>query len=207
VIRAVPRLHAVTNDAVLARASLATMARALARPGVALHARGRAISAAALTSRSRLLSDVAHARNALALVNDRADIARIVGADGVHLPEAGLPLSAARRILGPAALVGRSVHAPDDARRAADDGADFVFLGPIFATATHPDARPLGLAALRGLTAVRVIAIGGITPERVARCREAGAYGVAAVSALWQAPDAGAVVEAMLVSLSDSSAA
>jgi len=134
------------------------------------------------------------------LVNDRLDVARIGGADGLHLPENGLPVRVARELLGDHQLLGRSVHRPEDARRAVDDGADYVFLGPIWPTASHPERPPLGLKSLEGLGRLPVIAIGGITPERARECREAGAWGIAAISALWHARDPAATARAMLLS-------
>jgi thiamine-phosphate pyrophosphorylase len=133
-------------------------------------------------------------------VNDRVDIARIVNAAGVHLPAGGLATAAARKLLQPNQLIGRSTHSADQALRAFDDGADYVFLGPVWETSSHPGQKPLGLSALEKLGARTVIAIGGITGERVAQCRDAGAWGVAAISTLWKAADPAAVARAMLLS-------
>lgn len=127
------------------------------------------------------------------LINDRADIARIVQARGVHLPEAGLPPDAVRICLSDDALVGVSTHSLESARRAEASGADFITFGPVYHTPSKaPYGPPLGLAALEQATeAVRVpvFAIGGITPERARACLEAGAYGVAVISAVLAAPD------------------
>lgn len=127
------------------------------------------------------------------LVNDRADIAASLGI-GVHLPEEGLPTKAARRMVGSTALVGRSIHSLDAAFYARDEGADYVIFGPVFDT---PSKRvygpPQGVEALRvvarGLGSFPVLAIGGITPERAGACIEAGAYGLAAIGALWDSGD------------------
>jgi len=118
------------------------------------------------------------------LVNGRPDVARAVGAAGVHLPESGLPVAAARRVLGGPGMVGRSVHSLQGARRARDEGADYVVLGPIFATRTHPGEPELGLDVLAEAAAeleIAVLAIGGITRSRVPACLDAGAAGIAAV--------------------------
>lgn len=196
----VPRLHAVTDAGVLALSDLAERARTIARAGVALHCR-HAPTARDAVQRVEAFLRAAHGA-ALVLVNDRADIARATGAHGVHLPADGLPVKAARRLVGAGALVGRSAHTPDDVRRAADDGADYVFLGPIWRTRSHPDRPAVGLEALRAArhVTIPVIAIGGVTPERAVACVEAGAFGAAAISALWYAPEPGSVVERFLLS-------
>lgn len=193
-----PRLHAVTTDAILARPDLAAVAARLAAAGpVALHVRGRHTSA---RRRAEITARFAGA-GAVVLVNDRADLAFAARAHGVHLPARGLPIAAARRLLGPDALIGRSTHAPEEARRAHDEGADYVFLGPIWQTASHPDRAPLGPQAIAAARPARVIAIGGITPARVAECLAAGAFGVAAIRALWDADDPGSAARTMLVCL------
>lgn len=174
-------------------------ARALGRStAVALHVRSATLPAAArldLATRFRLLAHCV-------LINDRADLVAPASADGVHLPGNGIPVPVARDLLGPAALVGRSVHHPHEARAQAALGADYVFLGPIWKTPSHPGVPGLGLEAVAEAKPARVIAIGGITPERAAACLEAGAWGVAAISALWLCDDPAAAVEAFLLSLS-----
>lgn len=118
------------------------------------------------------------------LISARADLALAAGAAGVHLPELDLPVAAARRLLGPSRLVGRSVHSVAAARLAEEEGADYVVFGPVFATRSHPGRPPAGLEALRAVAAsvaIPVIAIGGVDAERAAACREAGAAGFAAI--------------------------
>ena len=125
-------------------------------------------------------------------------MALAVGADGAHLPADGLPIAVARRLLGPDAVVGRAVHAVAEAERAEAEGADYVLLGTIFATASKPGREPGGLDLVRAAArAVRipVIAIGGIDERNVAATIGAGAYGVAVMSAILRAPAPAAVVE------------
>jgi thiamine-phosphate pyrophosphorylase len=118
------------------------------------------------------------------LVSSRADLALVAGAAGVQLPENDLPVEAARRLLGRSRLVGSSVHSVERARRAADEGADYLVFGPVFATASHPGRPATGLEALSqvaGAVPIPVLAIGGIDRERAEACLEAGASGFAAI--------------------------
>jgi thiamine-phosphate pyrophosphorylase len=195
-------VHAVTDDRVLALPDFFDRARALARgPWVAIHLRGRLAGGPLLRLAERLRGLTAET-GAQLLVHDRADVARLCGADGTHLPEGGLPVSRTRELLPAGALVGRSVHAPADADIAAAEGADYVFLGSIWETASHPGRPPLGPGAITASTAGRVIAIGGITPATAQEAVRAGAAGVAAIRALWDAADPGAAADALRVSCS-----
>ncbi|HVL65662.1 MAG TPA: thiamine phosphate synthase [Vicinamibacterales bacterium] len=139
--------------------------------------------------------------SARVLVNDRTDIALAAGADGVHLKSDGPPMSDVRRIVRGPFVIGRSVHSVAEAAAAARDGCDYLLFGTVFPSRSKPDSHPIaGVAELADVcraVAVPVIAIGGITPERAAAVREAGAAGVAAISLFADAPDTGAVVAAL----------
>lgn len=129
---------------------------------------------------------------ALFLVNDRVDVALAAGADGVHLPERCLPGKAVREITGESCLIGRSVHSVEAALHAEAGGIDYIVAGPVFATASHPDQPPAGIELIRTVAeAVRlpVIAIGGINESNVREVIDAGADGVAVISAIWDAGD------------------
>lgn len=165
-----------------------------APPGrVAVQARAKGASARALAELASALLPVCRAAGAPLLVNDRADVARAIGADGVHLPERGLSVAQARAVLGQA-IVGRSCHARgglDDAQR---QGADYALLAPV--EAVPGKGRPLGVQgfrdAVRGLE-LPVFALGGIEPAAVPRLRAAGAAGVAASRGVYRAAPAAAV--------------
>jgi thiamine-phosphate pyrophosphorylase len=121
------------------------------------------------------------------LVNDRADIARAAGADGVHLTAHSLPADVVRGICGPEFLIGVSTHSLDEVRAARDKGADFVVFGPVFETESKRSfGAPQGLDKLRQvadeLGEFPVLAIGGISLENAGACFEAGASGVAGIS-------------------------
>ena len=123
------------------------------------------------------------------LVNDRSDIARAAGADGVHLTTRSLPAEVVRNIFGAEFLIGVSTHSLDEARAARAGGADFVVFGPVFETESkRAYGAPQGLEKLREVTRALgefpVVAIGGITLENFSECFEAGARGVAAIRML-----------------------
>ena len=195
--RAVPRLHAVTDEQVLSLPDFATRARAIAAAGdVALHARAGPVDARQLIALANLLLET----GALVLINDRADVVPHV-AGGGHVPAAWLFIAPVREMLRPDVFIGCSTHSATEAREAHEAGADYVFLGPIWPTASHPERAPLGVEAIAAAAPARVIAIGGVTPARAVECREAGAWGVAAVSGLWNADDPGSAAAQFLVSL------
>jgi len=127
------------------------------------------------------------------IVNDRVDVAREIGADGVHVGQDDMPAADARRLLGPDAIIGLSVSRADEIAGADPDIVDYVGLGPVFATNTKPDTPPPldlgGVRALRPRLAVPVVAIGGIGAGNAAEIVRAGADGVAVVSSICSAPD------------------
>jgi len=184
-----PRLHAITDERIARRSDLEDVARALARGGganLALHARGRALSGLEHYDLSFHLSNVPSPL----VVNDRLDIALALHAVGVQLSARSLPVSAARR-LDTTWWIGKSVHDLAEAEAARAEGADYLLVGPVYATATHPGRPPIGLDILSRIARLDlpVIAIGGIDTERAREVKAAGAYGVAAIRALWDAAD------------------
>ncbi len=128
--------------------------------------------------------------NAKLFINDRADIAVMARADGVHLTETSVQTRQVKNSF-PDLIVGVSTHSIEGARLAETQGADFITFSPIYATPSKADyGAPQGLDLLREVSqAVRlpVLALGGITPQRVAECREHGAFGVAMISGIWDA--------------------
>lgn len=183
-----PRLHLVTSDAVLGAPDFvdrATAVLAAHGPGVALHVRGHGMDGGALL---RIVRALAHAGAAMLLVNDRLDVA--LAADvGAQIGRRSLPVPVARRLL-PRRWLGYSAHAATEAEDAVREGADFVVLGTIFATASHPGDGGAGVGLVRAAAPVApVVAIGGITPERVAPCLAAGAHGVAVLGGVWTTDD------------------
>jgi thiamine-phosphate diphosphorylase len=117
------------------------------------------------------------------VISSRCDLTLASGAAGVNLPEGDISVADARGLLGQR-LIGRSVHAIAGAQQAERDGADFIIFGPVWESASHPGASPAGLAALElvaRVVRIPVLAIGGVTAERIAEVHGAGAAGYAAI--------------------------
>jgi thiamine-phosphate pyrophosphorylase len=133
------------------------------------------------------------------LVNDRLDVALACGAAGVHLGQEDLPVQMARRILGPAGVIGVSVNTPEEARRAEREGADYVGAGPAYPTATKETTLavlgPEGIGLIKRAVRIPVVAIGGIAAANAAAVAASAADGIAVVSAILGAPDAGRAAE------------
>lgn len=189
-----PPLHAVTDDATLARPGFLDRALrllAVGGPGVALHLRGPRTEGGRLYELAAELGPRAMDEGALLIVNDRVDVALAAGADGVQLGARSLSLDDAAALLGDAPLIGVSTRVPEEAYDAVEGGADFLVVGNVYETASHPGREGMGTGLVEGmaLLGIPVIAIGGVTPERVAELREAGAAGVAAIRGIWEAPD------------------
>lgn len=154
----------------------------------AVQVREKDLPAAELARLCRALRPLTAARGALLIVNDRVDVALAVGADAVQRTSVSLPIEDIRAVADKRLRIGASVHGLEEALAAQEAGADWVVFGPVYDT---PSKRrygpPQGLEALgrvAAATRVPVVAIGGITPERVREVRAAGAAGVAVISAI-----------------------
>ena len=197
-----PTVHLITDRRLVPDLG-AAVATALARvpPGsVAVHLREKDLGGRDLLALAQALRAVCDAARQRLLINDRLDVALAAGADGVHLPSAGVPPAEARRLLGPDRLVGTSCHGEEDVRRARAGGADFATFGPVFATPSKAAyGPPLGLAALARAArlGLPLIALGGVDLAGVEAARAQGASGVAAIRAWLGAPDPAAAVEAL----------
>ncbi|HEY2840661.1 MAG TPA: thiamine phosphate synthase [Pirellulales bacterium] len=156
------------------------------------------------TSQSSLANSIASRPRTLCVINDRPDIAALVGADGVHVGQEDLPARAARRIVGPGALVGVSTHSIEQARAAVLDGANCIGVGPTFASTTKHFAEHTGVELLRQVAAeitLPALAIGGINLENVSAVKEAGFSRVAVSAAVSGAVDPSAAAHALLQKL------
>ena len=170
---------------------LGVRAAAIAAAGsaVALHARDRSASAAELAALADRFVALTRPAESATIVNGRPDTAAAVGAHGVQLAAGDLAPRDARTLL--TGWIGRSVHSREEAEAAADEGADYLVLGTIHPSESHPGRAPLGERAIRDVArlGLPVIAIGGMTPARARAARDAGAWGVAGVRSLWYSAD------------------
>jgi thiamine-phosphate pyrophosphorylase len=142
---------------------------------------------------ARVIAERCRAAGATCLVNDRADLALAVDADGVHVGADDLPVPIVRRIMGPAALVGGTARDPETARRLVGEGASYLGVGPTFATASKTGLpEPIGVEGVRAVVEavdVPVVAIAGITVGTVDAVMATGAWGVAVIGAIADSPD------------------
>jgi len=157
--------------------------------------RAKKLSAAAFLNLGLKAAALLRSKNIPLIINDRPDIALACGATGVHLGQEDLPLKAARRLLGNARLIGLSVSNLKEARRAQQEGADYVGLGPVFSTLTKDTSlTPLGLRGLKHICSrlsLPVLAIGGLDRDNAPAVIRAGADGIAVVSAIKAAENVG----------------
>lgn len=199
-----PRLLAFSTSKLAGQEDAEDILGALASlgPRIALVARhpdggadGRALSG--MTARFAALATPA---GAAVIVAGRPDIAAAWGVAGIHLRAHDLAPASARAVHPGVRWVGRAVHSVAEAAVAAAQGADYLVFGNVFETATHPGRPARGLDELAAVVAVGppVVAIGGITPERVEAVAGTGAWGVAAIGALWNVPDPRASAERLL---------
>jgi len=140
----------------------------------------------------------------LFIINDRVDLALALEADGVHVGQEDLPAPAARRLLRPGMILGVSTHDESQARRARDDGADYVAVGSIFPTGSKPGFRLVGPDLIRRVRReldLPLVAIGGITLDNVAEVIQAGADAVAVISAVCAASDPTAATHGFLAAI------
>lgn len=145
------------------------------------------------------LRELTERAGVLFVVNDRLDVALACGADGVHLGHEDLPVGRARSLAGKRLLIGRSTHSIEEASRSQEEGADYIGVGPVFATPTKPDVRAVGLDLVRQAAAVIQIpwfAIGGIDLQNLPLVLSAGAARVAVVRAVAAASDPEAAARA-----------
>ena len=164
----------------------------------AIQLRERDLPTAELLPLTDTIREMTALRGIPLIMNDRVDLALALNMDGVHLRANSLPIPVVRRIAGADRLIGISTHSVKEVQEANRDGADYIVFGPIFNTPSkRPFGPPLGLHALVAAcreSTVPLLAIGGITLERVRDVRRAGAYGVAVIGALLMQNDVGTAV-------------
>jgi len=190
---AAPRLYLVSDRSAVAEAGhgLALtdcIERALRGGADAVQLRERDLPADQLLDLALRIAALCRRHRAMFLVNDRVDVALASGADGVHLPASSFAVADARRLLGNQRIVAASTHTPEEARTAADAGADFIVFGPVRPTPSKAGyGPPRGVDELRRVAAavaVPVLAIGGIDTSCAAQVVAAGASGIAVIRAI-----------------------
>ena len=183
-------------DAALLTVPEAECAEKLAAAGVRLlQYRNKRASARELFESSRELVSLLSPQEILFVVNDRADVAALAGANGVHVGQEDLGVEEARRVVGAGKVVGVSTHNLEQFRHAAASSADYIAVGPIFPTGTKPTPDPVVgtefIRKVRPLTDKPIVAIGGITLERTPEIIESGADSMAVISDILRAPEPG----------------
>ncbi|HSB26392.1 MAG TPA: thiamine phosphate synthase [Pyrinomonadaceae bacterium] len=184
-----PKVYPLT-DVTLTGLSHAEQVRRLAEGGASIiQLREKTMAAREFYEEARIAQLVARQYSIKLIINDRADIAAAIGADGVHLGQDDLPVSAAREMLGPKAIIGLSTHNLGQAQEAVRLPVDYIAVGPIFSTVTKADtAQVLGLAGLKAIRQevgeVPLVAIGGISVELARQVIDAGASAIALINAL-----------------------
>jgi thiamine-phosphate diphosphorylase len=188
-----PRLYVIL-DAALLTVPDTDCAQRLADAGVRLlQHRSKNASTRELFEASKRLATLLVPKGVTFIVNDRSDVAAHAGASGVHVGQEDLGVEAARSVIGPGKLVGVSTHNLEQFERAVATSADYIAVGPVFATSTKANPDPVigtgFLRQVRLLTDKPIVAIGGITLDRAAEVFEAGADSVAVISDIILAPD------------------
>jgi thiamine-phosphate pyrophosphorylase len=188
------RLYVVTDRQQTAGRTLEEIVVAAARGGAgAIQLREKDLSARDLYALGARVQAAISPYGVPLLINDRLDVALALNAAGVHLAGHSLPTAVARRVLGVGKLLGVSTHSVEEARRAAEDGADFIVFGPVFTTpskvAYGPPQGLQQLATVIRQVSLPVLAIGGIDHTNLPQVIQAGAYGVAMIRAILAAPD------------------
>ena len=201
----------VITDEVLARprALSGVVREALAAGAPTIQLRLKSASARELLEAAQTLMPVVRSAGALFIVNDRLDVALAAGADGVHLGPDDLPVKDVRRVadarsgVADTFIVGYSTDTTDEAARAEAEGADYLGVGAVYATANKSDAGDvIGLKGLRRVVkavSIPVVAIGGITPERAPAVAKTGACGSATIGAVMSAAEPAEAVRELLL--------
>ncbi len=195
-------LYLVTDAGLsLGRSHREIVEAAIAGGATVVQYREKGASTRRMVEEARELRELCRRRRIPFIVNDRLDVALAVDADGIHVGQDDLPAVLARRLIGRRKLLGVSAESAEQAARAQADGADYIGASPVFATPTKPDAPPPlrleGLRLLAAAVSIPVVAIGGINRDNAAAMIEAGAAGIAVVSAIVSAEDVESAARAL----------
>ena len=198
----------VLVDGCASREAFSQKVAALVAAGVhAIQLRDKQLDDRTLLERARALRSLTRGTPTYTIVNDRPDLALLADADGVHVGQSELTVKDARIVVGPDRLIGVSAHSLDQAREAVLNGADYLGVGPVFASATKQFAQFPGLELLRAVAAeirLPAFAIGGITAENLGEVRKAGIHRIAVSAAVAAAPDPGQAARHLLQLLTEN---
>lgn len=204
-------LYFVTDRRAAEGRSLVGVTRAAIQGGAtAVQLRDKSGSTRKMLELGRVVLELTRAAGVPLIVNDRVDLALTLGADGVHVGQDDLPADEVRKLIGPERILGVSVSTLEEARRAVLDGADYLGVGDVFGTPSKLDAGPpIGLERLAKIARavpLPVVGIGGITEANAASVTQAGAAGVAVISAIVGSPNPGATARRLYETLVRNSA-
>ena len=195
------RLYVILDRAVIGSRDLAAVASAAMRGGAdVLQLRDKVSSRAQLIKEGQRLLTLTRPAGIPLIINDRVDVALEIRAEGLHLGQEDLPLQDARKILGDGRLIGKSTHNLEQAMAAHAEGADYLGVGPIFATPTKPTYQAVGVALIQAISArvtLPTVCIGGINQRTLGEVLQAGATCVAVVRAVCGAEDPEAAARAL----------
>lgn len=195
-------LYLVTDDRLEADDLLARLEAALGAGADVVQFRDKRDDRSAVAAVGRRVAERCRAAGALFIVNDDADLAREIGADGIHVGQDDATPAEVRAVVGPEVVIGLSVsHLPEADAAAANPDVDYIGFGALFHTPTKPDAEPAGpemLVEARRRVSFPIVGIGGITASNLAAAFAAGADSVAVVSAVFSAPDPAAATRDLL---------
>lgn len=195
------RLYVLITEALCRGGWLETAKSALVGGAGTLQLREKDLPDRELLHRARVLRELTREHNALLIINDRPDVAKLCDADGVHVGWDDLSMDQIRSIAGATMLVGQSTRTPEQLNTALSQRPDYVAVGPMYPTQTKPQNHIAGLEYLRearAQTNLPIIAIGGISPENAQAVFEAGADVVAVCGAVISAPDPAAAASRIL---------
>ncbi len=188
----VVRLYVLITESACKRPWQEVAEAAIAGGADCLQLRDKDLEGAELLKRAKWMVGLCRRHSVISIINDRADVAALSGADGVHLGQGDLPVAEARKVLGSQAIIGVSTHCIADARRAVADGAHYIGVGPTFPSATKPRDISPGLAYAREVAAeikIPVVGIAGITAANLPEVLATGLRAVAVTSAVTGAAD------------------
>ncbi len=186
-------LYVIIDRLAIGQRDLESVAAGAIRGGAdVIQLRDKRASTSQLIQEAEKLKALTQASQIPLIVNDRVDVAKAVGADGVHLGQDDLPVTVARDILGPDRLIGKSTHSLNQALAVESEGVDYLAVGPLFSTPTKPEYSPVGTALITQITPRLhrpCVCIGGIDDSNLKSVLQAGAFCVAVVRAVCAATD------------------